>query len=119
MTLPPDQNVSFSKDGTVSSIPVGTQLTNGTIIGRLKLVNPPDNTMVRGDDGLFRTKDGKAADLDPAVAIAGGSIEGSNVSVVESMVSMINLARQFDMHMKLLQNAQSDDEKASQILSLS
>jgi flagellar basal-body rod protein FlgF len=119
ISLPPDELVSFSKDGTVSSIPAGNKVANGTLIARLKLVNPPENTLVRGDDGLFRTKDGVAADADAGVTVVGGAIEGSNVSVVESMVSMISLARQFDMHMKLLTSAQSDDEKASQILSLS
>jgi len=48
-----------------------------------------------------------------------GALEGSNVNVVESMVSMINLARQFDLNMKLVQTAQNDADKANQILSLS
>ena len=34
------------------------------------------------------------------------------------MVNMISLARAFDMHMKLLQNAESNDSKAGQLLSL-
>jgi flagellar basal-body rod protein FlgF len=32
---------------------------------------------------------------------------------------MISLARQFDMQMKLLQNAESNDNKATQLLSMS
>ena len=33
-------------------------------------------------------------------------------------VNMISLARSFDMHMKLLQNAESNDSKAGQLLSM-
>jgi flagellar basal-body rod protein FlgF len=29
-----------------------------TVLGRIKLVNPPEKDLVRGDDGLFRLKDG-------------------------------------------------------------
>ena len=49
----------------------------------------------------------------------GGALEGSNVNVVEAMVDMISLARQFDMQMKLLQNAENNDGKAAQLLSMS
>ena len=42
----------------------------------------------------------------------------SNVNVVEAMVSMISIARQFDMQMKILQNADGNDRQASQILSM-
>ena len=89
------------------------------VLGRIKLVNPPDASLVRGDDGYFRTKDGSAADADPNVTLVGGALEGSNVSVVEAMVSMISLGRQFEMQMKLLQNAENNATKASQLLSMS
>ncbi len=118
VTLPPDEEITFSKDGTVSSIPFGNKVANGTIIGRLKLVNPPENTLVRGEDGLFRTKDGVAADSDANVNLMAGSIEDSNVSSVDSLVNMISLSRKFDLNIKLLGDAQADDEKASSVLSL-
>jgi flagellar basal-body rod protein FlgF len=38
--------------------------------------------------------------------------------VVDAMVDMISLARQFEMNMNLLKNAESNDTKASQLLSL-
>ena len=45
-----------------------------------------------------------------------GTLEGSNVNVVHEMVSMIALARQFDMQMKMLENAQKNAQQASQIM---
>ncbi|MFZ6767242.1 flagellar basal-body rod protein FlgF [Undibacterium sp. Di26W] len=119
ITIPPEVSIEIAKDGTVSTIPMGTKPGAVQIIGRLKLVNPPEDNLVRGDDGLFKTKDGTAVDADAAVTVAGGMLENSNVNVVESMVSMINLARSFEMQMKLLQNAENNASKASQILTLS
>lgn len=119
ITIPPDVSIALAKDGTVSTVPSGSKPNAVEVIGRLKLVNPPEDNLDRGDDGLFKTKDGTTADADAAVTVAGGMLEGSNVNVVESMVSMINLARSFEMQMKLLTNAESNANKASQILTLS
>lgn len=119
ITIPPDMAIAIAKDGTVSAIPSGTKPNAVQVIGRLKLVNPPEDNLVRGDDGLFKTKDGAVVDADPAVGVAGGMLENSNVNVVESMVNMINLARSFEMQMKLLQNAENNATKAGQILTLS
>lgn len=119
LSIPPGRNVAIGKDGTVSLVPDGSAATGLTSIGRLKLVNPPTESLVRGDDGLFRTKDGQTAEVDPNVKVVGGALESSNVNVVDAMVNMISLARSFDMHMKLLQNAESNDSKAAQLLSLS
>lgn len=119
ISIPPDVSIAIAKDGTVSSIPSGSKPGAVTVLGRIKLVNPPEENMTRADDGLFRTKDGSPADADIAVTVIGGSLEGSNVNVVDAMMSMINLARQFEMHMNLLKNADSNANKAGQILSLS
>ncbi|MGD9760333.1 MAG: flagellar basal body rod C-terminal domain-containing protein, partial [Comamonas sp.] len=47
-----------------------------------------------------------------------GSIEGSNVNSVETMVGMIAASRQFEQQMKLLQTAETNDTSASQLLSM-
>ncbi|MBZ0068740.1 MAG: flagellar basal-body rod protein FlgF [Thiobacillus sp.] len=119
MSIPPGRNLAVAKDGTVSLVPDGSAATGLTSIGRMKLVNPKEADMVRGDDGLFRMKDGKPAPVDPNVMLIGGSLESSNVNVVDEMVNMISLARQFEMQMKLLQHAENNDGKAAQLLSMS
>lgn len=118
ISIPPDVTVSIAKDGTVSSVNNGTLPGPSTVLGRLKLVNPPEASLVRGPDGLFAARDGTPSEADANVTIASGSLEGSNVNVVEAMVNMISLARQFETQMKLLQNAENNANKASQILSL-
>ena len=107
-----------AKDGTVSVIPDDPKVTAVSIVGRLKLVNPPAEEMIRGDDGLFRLKDGGVALADPKVILVEGALESSNVNVIHEMVKMITLARQFDMQMKMLENAQHNSQQASEILTL-
>ncbi len=119
ISIPPDVTIAIASDGTVSSIPTTGTPNAVNILGRLKLVNPDEKALKRGDDGLFRMTAGAQAPPDANVRLVGGALEGSNVNVVESMVSMINLARQFDLNMKVVTTAQSDSDKANQILSLS
>jgi flagellar basal-body rod protein FlgF len=119
ITVPPEVNVSISNDGTVAAIATTTKPGASTVLGRLKLVNPPEQDLVRGDDGLFRLKDGSSATLDPGVAVVSGALEGSNVSPVDAMVTMIALARSFDMQMSLLKNAENNAAKATQIIAIS
>jgi flagellar basal-body rod protein FlgF len=116
ISIPPDTTVSIAKDGTITGIAANQP---PTIIGRIKLVNPPENNLARGDDGLFRTKDASPADADANVVMIGGSLESSNVNAADAMVNMINLSRQFEMQMNLMKNAESNETKASQLFALS
>ena len=116
LSIPPGSSLAVAADGTISQLPEGSQPTGLTTIGRLKLVNPPAADLVRGDDGLFGLKSGEPAAADPAVSLISGALETSNVNVVDAMVNMISLARQFDMQIKLLERAESNDSKASQLL---
>jgi flagellar basal-body rod protein FlgF len=53
------------------------------------------------------------------VTLIGSALEGSNVNVVEALVDMISLSRQYEMHMKLLENAKGNAQRASSLLSMS
>ncbi len=118
ISIPPDVTISVAKDGTVSSVSNNTLPGPANAIGRLKLVNPAETNLVRAEDGLFVTKDGNPAEADSDVNIVSGSLEGSNVNVIDAMVTMISLARQFETQMKLVQSAENNANKASQLLSL-
>jgi flagellar basal-body rod protein FlgF len=117
ITVPPNMIVSIATDGSVSAIPPDDP-TAENVVGRIKLVNPDEKLMMRGDDTLFRLRSGEVAEADGNVTLASGMVEGSNVNVVEAMVSMINLSRQYELHMKMIKTADSDAAKATQILSL-
>jgi len=118
ITIPPDTQVSIAKDGTISTVPSTTQKNTVVVVGRLKLTNPPENQLVRGEDALFRTRDGNPADTDASVTVASGNLESSNVNMVASMVDMITLARQYDQQMKMLQMADENAKQSSSVLSV-
>ena len=72
--------------------------------------------MERSIQGLFRVRGGAPQLASANVKVLSGSLEGSNVNLVEQMVSMIALARQFDMQMKMMENAERNDQNAAQLL---
>ena len=114
--IPPDVNVEFATDGTLTSVPTDNLPNQVAQIGVLKLVDPADGEMVRSLDGLFRTRSGAPQLASANVKVLAGSLEGSNVNVVEQMVAMIALARQFDMQVKMMENAERNDQSAAQLL---
>lgn len=115
LVVPPNARVSVGADGTVSSRVDGQPPVQ---LGRLRLVNPPPAELVRGADGLMRSTAPDPVPDDPTVRVADGALEGSNVNVVESMVGMIALARQYEVQMRLLQNAENNEQRATQLLSI-
>lgn len=117
IAIPPDVKVTIAKDGTVSATPT-SGLATVNVLGRLKLVNPPEADLARGEDGLFRLKTGGVAPADGSVVVGAGAIEGSNVNAVEQMIALISHARAFETHMRMLQNAEQNDRQANQLLSL-
>jgi flagellar basal-body rod protein FlgF len=119
IAVPPDNSITISPDGTVSVVPLFGTPNSTNDVGRIKLVNPPRETLVRGDDGLFRTRSGQPAEADENVRLAPETLEGSNVNPVDAMVSLISLSRQFEMQIKMLQSADANASKATQILSMS
>jgi flagellar basal-body rod protein FlgF len=112
ITLPPNAQPQIAADGTIN-----VKQANGTLTaaGRLKLVTPEDK-LVRGNDGLFRTGDGAELPADPNARLQEGALEGSNVNPIENMVAMIAAARQFEAQMKLMQTAESDERNAAKLL---
>jgi flagellar basal-body rod protein FlgF len=113
ITLPANAQVQIASDGTISAS-VGN--AKAQAVGRLKLVTP-EVALTRGTDGLFRSGDGAELPADAAARLQDGALEGSNVSMVETMVAMIAAARQFEQQMKTLQAAQEKEQQATKLLS--
>jgi len=120
MVVPPGSSVKVTDEGQVIALGLGDPVTSATEVGRLKLVNPPAASLVRSDDGLFRMRAGMPApQADTTVSLRSGVLEGSNVNPVEAMVAMIANARRFEMQMKTVQTAESNDQQANKLLSAS
>ena len=115
ISIPADAtSVLIAADGTVSVKAASSKTP--TTVGQLKLVNPPISDLTKGTDGLFRTQSGAPADADASVKVADGTLEGSNVNVVEAMVGMIAASRQFELQMKMLSTAEQNEQKASSVV---
>jgi flagellar basal-body rod protein FlgF len=114
--IPVGASVSMGFDGTISA-KVGNQAP--TNVARLKMVDPTaEDPLKRGADGLFRTSSREPIATNPNARMTSGVLEGSNVSAIETMVGMIQTARQFEVQMRLLQTAESNDRSAGQLLSM-
>lgn len=119
VAVAPEQEILIAKDGTVSTVPLGQGLNQVTAAGRIKLVNPPEADLVRGDDGLFRLASGQTAEADANVQLVSGGLESSNVNPAEALVNMVSLARQFEMNMRILRGAEENHRSADKLLTLS
>jgi flagellar basal-body rod protein FlgF len=117
VAVPPDQELLIGRDGTVSTVPIGQNLNAVAIAGRIKLVNPAEVDLVRGEDGLFRQKSGQPAEVDANVSLISGALESSNVNPAEAMVSMVSLARQFELQMRVIRAAEDNNRSADKVLS--
>jgi len=116
VTVPPNSEVAIGDDGTLSAKVPGQR---SSVVGRLKLITPSvDDPIKRGDDGLFRATSGDPLPNDALAKLQVGVLEGSNVNPIETMVGMIQTARQFEVQMRLLQTAESNDRSAGQLLGL-
>jgi len=118
ITLPPASKVEIAEDGTVSILPLGEAGTEFNIAERIKLVNPPGNELHKGLDGLMHLPNGNTAPADANVKLVSGMLESSNVNVAEALVNMIDLARQFEMQVKVMRDTEQNADALRQILQL-
>jgi flagellar basal-body rod protein FlgF len=116
ISVPPNSSIDVAGDGTVSVVPLGQNPNTIAAVGRIKLVNPPKDDLTRGADGLFRLKTGDPAPADANVKVASGVLESSNVNIANSMVTMIELARHFDMQVKAIRSAEDNGAASTKIL---
>jgi flagellar basal-body rod protein FlgF len=116
ISVPPHTSVAIAADGTVSIVPLGQGPETTATVGRIKLVNPAEADVERGQDGLFRMRDGTDAPADAVVQVASGSLESSNVNVADAMVTMIELARHFELQVKAMRTAEENAASSTQLL---
>jgi flagellar basal-body rod protein FlgF len=116
INIPPYTSIFFARDGSISIVAQGQTPDTTATVGRIKLVNPPTESVERGEDGLFRLKDGSDAPPDAAVQLSSGVLESSNVNAAAALVNMIELSRQFEMQVKAIRTAEENGAAAAQLL---
>ncbi len=116
ISVPPYSSVTIAKDGTISVIPLGSTAQTSVVVGRIKLVNPPLETVQRGTDGLFHSTGTDPVPADAVTTVTSGTLESSNVNVASAMVNMIELSRHFDMQIKALHSADQNAQSTTKLL---
>ncbi len=119
ITLPPFEKIEIGGDGTISVVPRGQAASTMAVVDRIKMVKPDNAELEKGGDGLFRTKDGIEVASDARVRLVSGTLESSNVNVVESMVRTMELARKFELQVKMMEQAKKLDEASASIMKMS
>lgn len=124
LTIPPYEKVEIGSDGTITVRAQGEQPNALAELGRIKLVRLDGLPVTKGADGLIRVAsvNGEVpapVPADAAVRLQTGMVETSNVNAVDEFTQIISLARQFEMHMKMMKTVEENSASASQLLRLS
>ena len=119
ISVPAHSKLQIGADGTISVQPLGQSVNTLAIIDRIKLVNPSNDQLEKGSDGLMRMRDGQPAQVDGRVGVTSGSLESSNVNTIGAMVRMIELARQYETNIKLMSTAEDNDRASAAIMQMS
>jgi flagellar basal-body rod protein FlgF len=118
LAIPPYTQLSLASDGTVSIVPQGQGAETMAQVGRLKLVNPEVERLGKRLDGLIEVTDREEIEADANVKVASGFIETSNVNVASTLVDMIELQRQYDVAVRMMQAADQNANRAASLASL-
>jgi flagellar basal-body rod protein FlgF len=119
VAVPPHSKLSVGGDGTISVISKGQGAETMASVARLKLVDPPADDLFKGEDGLMHTYDGNKVDADADVRLTTGVLETSNVNVVDAMVNMIGISRQYEMQVKMMNMANENASAATSLMRMS
>ena len=116
IAVPPQAKIAIGQDGTISIQALGESPRVLAEVDRIKLVNPDVKQMEKGTDGLIHTKNQQPAPVDAGVRVVSGFVESSNVNAAEEMTSVLALARQFELHIKMMRTAEDNSAAVAKVL---
>ncbi len=118
LIIPPADRINIAKDGGVWIRPQGDVDGEMQQIDRLALVSFTGSDIVKGQDNLFRVRDGGALPADADARLTSGSLEGSNVNMTAALVDMIEASRAWETQVKLLSTAKDIDSSGASLMQL-
>ncbi len=118
IAVPPAQKIDIGNDGTVSIVPLGQQAQTLAAVDRIKLVKLDASQLHKTADGLLQLNQGATAAPDASITLATGDLEESNVNGVAAMINMMDLARQYEMQLKVMKTAQDNADAAAQMIQM-
>ncbi len=101
-----NDDIAVARDGQISA--------DGQIINRISLVDFADlNSLEKEGNNLFKLKPGSAKEqAATTINIQQGSLEGSNVNIVQGMTEMIDLQRAYQTQQKAIQTLDDLDHQS-------
>ena len=118
--LPELETLAIGEDGTITIREKGQAPSALSEVARIKLVNPDLQQLRKGEDGLMRyTGPEPTLKVDENVRLQHGFLESSNVNVVDEFTSVIALARQFDLNLKMMRTVEENSTSAARLLQVS
>jgi len=111
-------------DGTISVVDPDNPEAGSQEIARLGLKDASATMMARREDGLFKpidnTEDGFDFEAGPeSASLTPGSLEGSNVNAVHTLVKFIDHMRSFEMQTKVIREMKDNDASGAAMMRLS
>lgn len=119
ISIPPSEKIEIAVDGTITSLVKGQGADSLAQVNRLKLVNPDNPEMYKGEDGYLRMKGGAEAQVDAGMTVVSGFLESSNVNVIDEFTEIMSLSRQYEMQVKLMKTVEENSESSAQLLRIS
>lgn len=116
--IPPYESVEIGNDGTITIRPLGQDANALAQVERIKLVQAGPEQLTKGLDGQLRPLEGGELPADASVQLISGVLETSNVSVVDAMVRIIELSRQYETQVKMMNTAKENDASSDRLMQL-
>src|SRR5690606_36786468 len=113
IVLPAYETLEIGVDGTLSIRGLGENATGIAQTNRAGRANPGSANLVKGEDGLLRTRDGSQPPPHAAVQVVGGMLAGPNVDVVNELAGVTRQARPFEPIPRMMKAAQENDQAAA------
>ena len=132
ITAPPGYALEIAGDGSVyATSPDKSKPSVAVLVGRLLLRDASATPLERRVDGLFQPMPSRGSfkgvepgardfeDGDTPPSVTSGTLEGSNVTSFEAMTRLIDFSRSFEMHMKVIKEANSLEEASASMIKAS
>ncbi len=116
--IPPAEKVEIGQDGTISIIPLGDNASTVAIVESIKLVKPDLANLEKRNDGLIYSKNGEILPASAEVSLISGALEGSNVNAIEAMVEMIELSRNFELQIKMMNSVNENSGVSAKLMQM-
>ncbi len=119
IAIPTAEKIEIGIDGSITVVPQGQGPEAPVLVDRIRLVNPGAEPMTKGEDGLFRPLDFQdVLPPDGNVHLVSGFLENSNVNSVHELTSMLSLARQYELQVKVMTSSKEMSESSARLLQM-